>query len=96
MPNGAVSSLTHCSNPFQVNMFISRIKIQILHNITTKCTGREKTSEKRDVKYLSFKICVVTNFSAPSCICLCTFCFWGEVSNSEILNDIGSKRLDGK
>jgi hypothetical protein len=29
----AVSSLTHCSNPFQVNMFISRFMIQMLHNI---------------------------------------------------------------
>jgi hypothetical protein len=26
--------LTHCSNPFQVNMFISRFMIQILHNIS--------------------------------------------------------------
>ncbi len=23
------------------------------------------------------------------CLCLCSFCFWGEVSNSWILNDIG-------
>ncbi len=47
----AVSSLTYCSNPFQVNtgMFISRIKIQILHNIITKCTRREKTSENKDL-----------------------------------------------
>jgi hypothetical protein len=29
----AVSSLTNCSNPFQVNMFISRFKIQILYCI---------------------------------------------------------------
>jgi hypothetical protein len=29
----AVSSLTHCSNPFQVNIFISRFMIKILHNI---------------------------------------------------------------
>ncbi len=27
----------------------------------SKCTGREKTSEKRDIKFLSFQICVVTN-----------------------------------
>jgi hypothetical protein len=36
----AVSSLTHSSNPFQVN---------IAKN--SKCTGREKTPEKRDIKF---------------------------------------------
>jgi hypothetical protein len=41
----------------------------------------EKTSEK-DNKFLGFRICVVTNLSAPSCFCLCSFCFWGEVSYS--------------
>jgi hypothetical protein len=32
----------------------------------SKCTGREKISEKRDIKFLSFQICVVINLSAPS------------------------------
>ncbi len=30
----------------------------------SKCTGREKTSEKRDIKFLKFG--VVTNLSTPS------------------------------
>ncbi len=30
-----------------------------------------------------------------SCICLCSFCFWGEVSNSWILNEIGRNFLLG-
>ncbi len=30
-----------------------------------------------------------------SCFCLCFFCFWGEVSNSWILNDIGRNFLLG-
>jgi hypothetical protein len=38
---------------------------------------------------------VVTNLSAPSCFCLCSFCFWGEVYNSWILNDIGRNSLLG-
>ncbi len=29
------------------------------------------------------------------CFCLCSFCFWGEVSNSWILNDIGSNFMLG-
>jgi hypothetical protein len=62
----AVSSLTHSSNPFQVN---------IAKN--SKCTGMKTKSEKRDIKFLSFQICVVTNLSAPSCF----FCFRGEVCN---------------
>jgi hypothetical protein len=62
----------------------------------SKCTGREETSEKRDIKLLSFQICMVTNLSAaPSCFSLCSFCFWGEVSNSRILNDIGRNSLLG-
>jgi hypothetical protein len=36
----AVSSLTHSSNPFQVN-----------NAKNSKFTGREKTSEKRDIKF---------------------------------------------
>ncbi len=35
------------------------------------------------------------NLSAPSCFCVCSFCFWGEVSNSWILNGIGRKSLLG-
>jgi hypothetical protein len=38
--NWAVSSLTHCSNPFQVNMFISRFLIQILHNTQNVQEGK--------------------------------------------------------
>jgi hypothetical protein len=30
----------------------------------SKCTGREKTSEKRDIKFLSYQVCLVTNLSA--------------------------------
>jgi hypothetical protein len=37
----AVSSLTHCSNPFQINMFISRFMIQILQNIQNVQEGKE-------------------------------------------------------
>jgi hypothetical protein len=36
----AVSSLTHCSNPYQVNMFISKFMIQILHNIQNVQEGK--------------------------------------------------------
>ncbi len=39
----------------------------------------------REIKLLSFQIWVVTNLTAPNCFCLCSFCFWGEVSNSWIL-----------
>jgi hypothetical protein len=42
----AVSSLTHCSNPFQVNMFISRFMIQIMHNIRN--VQEEKRHQKKD------------------------------------------------
>jgi hypothetical protein len=45
-----------------------------------KCTGREETSEKRDIKFLSFKICVLTNLSAP--IAALFLLFLGEVYNS--------------
>ncbi len=46
----------------------------------SKCTGRENTSEKKETS---------------GCFCLCSFCFWGEVSNSWILNDIGRNFLLG-
>ncbi len=88
-----VSSLTYCPNPFQVNIFISRFMSNIAQY--SKCTDREKTSEKRNIKILSFQICVVTNLSAPICFCLCSFCFWGEVSNSWILIDISRNSLLG-
>jgi hypothetical protein len=42
-----------------------------------------------------FQICVVTNLSAPSCFCLCSFCCWGEVSTNWILNNIGRNFLLG-
>jgi hypothetical protein len=77
----AVSSLTHCSNPFQVNLLISRFMIQILQIIQNVQEGK-KHQKKETSKLLSFQICVVTNLSAPSCFSLCSFCFWGEVSNS--------------
>jgi hypothetical protein len=28
----------------------------------SKCTGRENISDKRDIKFLSFQICVVTTY----------------------------------
>ncbi len=37
-------------------------------------------------------MCVVSNLSAPNCPCLYTFCYWGEASNSWILNDIGQQK----
>jgi hypothetical protein len=42
----------------------------------------KRHQKKRDIKFVSFQICVVANLSASSCLCLCSFCFWGEVSNS--------------
>ncbi len=42
----AIFSLTHCSNPFQVNMFILRFMIQILHNIQNVQEG--KRHQKKD------------------------------------------------
>ncbi len=60
----AFSSLAYYSNSFQVNMFISRLMIQYF--IIIKMYTKGKTSEKRDIKFLSFQICVVTNLSAPT------------------------------
>jgi hypothetical protein len=35
-------------------------------------------------KNLSFEICVVTNLSEyPSCLCLCSICFWGNIPTAE-------------
>jgi hypothetical protein len=39
--------------------------IQILHNIQNVQEG--KRHQKKDIKFLSFQICVVTNLSGPSC-----------------------------
>ncbi len=79
----AVSYLTHCSNPFQVDMFISRSMIQTLNNTKNVQEGkRHQKKETSNFLFLSFQICVVTNLSACSCFCLRSFCFWGEVSNS--------------
>ncbi len=33
----------------------------------------EKASEKRDIKFLIFLICEVTNLSVPSFFCLCSY-----------------------
>jgi hypothetical protein len=46
----AISSLTHCSNPFQLNMFILRFMIQILHNIQIVQEG--KRHQKKDTSNL--------------------------------------------
>ncbi len=81
------SFLWHCSNRFQVNMFISRFMIKILHNIQNVQEGKMH-QKKRDIKILCFQICVVTNLSVPSCFCLCSYCCW-------ILNDIGRNSLLG-
>jgi hypothetical protein len=76
----AVSYLTHCSNPFQVDMFISRSMIQTLNNTKNVQEGkRHQKKETSNFLFLSFQVCVVTNLSAYSFFCLCSFCFWGEV-----------------
>jgi uncharacterized membrane protein len=41
-----------------------------------------KRDQKKDTSNLSFQICVVTNLAAPSCFCLYSLHFWGEVYNS--------------
>ncbi len=62
----------------------------------SKCTGREKHQKKEtNLTVLSFQICVVTNVLPHNCLCLCSFCFWGDVSNSWILNYIGRNSLLG-
>ncbi len=48
----------------------------------------KRHQKKRDIKSI-FQSCVVTNLSSSSCFCFCSFCFWVEISNSWILNDIG-------
>jgi hypothetical protein len=45
----AVSSLTHCSNLFQVNMFISRFMIQILHNIQHVQEGKRIRKKRHHI-----------------------------------------------
>jgi hypothetical protein len=54
--------------------------IQLLHNIQNVQKGK-RHQKKTVIKFSSFQICVVTNLSAPL-LCLFSFCFWGEVSNS--------------
>ncbi len=44
--------------------------------------------------YIKLYLCG-NNWTAPSCFCVCSFWFWGEVSNSWILNDIGRNSLLG-
>jgi hypothetical protein len=56
-----VFSLTHCSNPFQVNMLISRFMVQIRHTIQNVQDG--KGIRKKRHQILRFQICVVTNSS---------------------------------
>ncbi len=59
-----------------INLYTYTYTYTCTYNIS-KCTGRENTSEKCHIKFLSFQICVVTitNLPAPSCLCLCSFCF---------------------
>jgi hypothetical protein len=49
----AVSSLTQCSNPFQVNIFISRFMKQILHNFQNVQEG--KGHQKKETQQI-FKV----------------------------------------
>jgi hypothetical protein len=49
--NWAVSSLTHLFKSFQVNMFISRFMIQILHTIQNVQEGK-RHQKKRDITVL--------------------------------------------
>ncbi len=49
----------------------SKRRLQIIQNVQEG----KRHKKKRDIKFLSFQICVVTNLSAPSCFCLCSFCF---------------------
>jgi hypothetical protein len=59
-----------------------------------KCTGREETSEKRHIKFVSFQICVLTNLSAP--IAALFLLFLGEVYKLQQLNFERQKLLAGK
>ncbi len=59
------------------------------------CKEFKMYRKERCITFFSFHICIVTNVSAPICFCVCSFCFWGEVSNSWILNDIGRNSLLG-
>ncbi len=45
--------------------------------------------------YKEFKMYRKRQKKTSSCFCLCSFCFWGEVSNSWILNDVGRNFLLG-
>jgi hypothetical protein len=46
----------------------------------SKCTGREKTPDKRDIKFLSFKSFKPT-YQHLAAFVFVSFCFWGEVYN---------------
>jgi hypothetical protein len=45
--------------------------------------GQEgKRHQKYDTSNFKLPYLCGNNLSAPSCFCICSFCFWGEVSNS--------------
>ncbi len=51
----AISSMTHCSNIFEVHMFILRFMIQILHNIPNVREGkRHQKKENQTCKGSKF------------------------------------------
>jgi hypothetical protein len=50
----AVSYLTHCSNPFQENIYISRFMIQILHNI-------QNYRKRKDIREKRYQNCKLPN-----------------------------------
>ncbi len=60
----AVSSLTHWSNPYQVNMFISKFMIQICIIFKMYRKGKD-IIKKRHKIFLIFLIYLVTNLSSP-------------------------------
>ncbi len=73
------------------SIYFSIFIIQIVHNITTL----GKDNRKKDTSHFKLPYLWSNNLSAPSCVCVCSFCFWEEVSNSWILNGIGRKPLLG-
>ncbi len=56
--------------------------------------GKDIRKTRHQISKFPMAICV-TDLPAPSCFCLCFLCFWGEVSMSWILNDIGRNSLLG-
>jgi hypothetical protein len=85
-----VSEEQVCIDPFRQNPVFTSLHLgSPVHTALVtedfkefKMYRKGKTSEKRDIKILSFQICVETNLSATSWFCLRSFCFWGEVSTS--------------